>query len=241
MQVEAKKPCGACAAENAPQATYCWRCFAAFAPAMPPAPGNGTRAAGRMPPAPSQAWGALAPIVGTQAPPKRRQRFRTAIGLAAGLAVSAGVLGFLDKGPSLPDAVAGRSRLESVEASRFQEQMQQEADQWDLHVQAGMYGTADAPSMFVILVDGAAIETTDQLYESFVSGMEGSGALVDRAAIAQGERDGTEYRCVPIQGQLDAVACMWRDDDNVGIVLGIDETTESGVDLLFATHDAALD
>jgi hypothetical protein len=52
---------------------------------------------------------------------------------------------------------------------------------------------------------------------------------VETDATVSGERDGLEYRCVPLTApSIAAGACMWRDDGSVGIVLtldgGIDET-----------------
>jgi hypothetical protein len=236
MQVETKKPCSACAAQNAHDATYCWRCFARFAPAMPEAPAAG----GRMPPAPAPAWGPSGGPLDPTPTPHKGNLLRTVLVTAVGLTLVGGGLSLLRSGPSLPDEVAGRARVSSAEVSRFEEQMRGQAGDWDLDIEVGVYGTAAKPDVFVILVDGGAVETTDELFDEFVSGMETAGAKVRSEDTVRGERDGTEYRCVPVSDGIAAAACFWRESDNVGIVLGLDRTAEEGVDLLFATHDAVM-
>lgn len=94
----------------------------------------------------------------------------------------------------------------------------------------------------MILVDGGASETTDQLFGSFTGGVAQAGARVDQTRQISGERDGTEYRCVPVESsRLRAAACMWRDDDNVGIVLDLLHGIDDVEPVLWETHGAALD
>jgi hypothetical protein len=193
-----------------------------------------------MPPAPAPAWGTSHGPLDPSTTPRKGNLLRVVVVTGLGLALLGGGLSFLRSGPSLPDEVAGRARVSSAEVSRFEEQMHGQAGESDLDVEVGVYGTAASPDVFVILVDGGAVETTDELFDSFVSGMETAGAKVRSEDTVRGERDGTEYRCVPVSGGIAAAACFWRESDNVGIVLGIDRTAEEGVDLLFATHDAVM-
>lgn len=116
--------------------------------------------------------------------------------------------------------------------------MADEGKGYGLDVAAAAYGTGATPAFLVMLVQGRAIETTDELFDSLVQGMAQGGATVNKSATDSGERSGTEYRCVPFAGgAVNAAACMWRDDGTVGIVLdlsgGIDEMRE----LLFTVHD----
>lgn len=121
----------------------------------------------------------------------------------------------------------------------FEEQMADQGEAYDMKLDAAAYGTGATPAFLVMLVEGQAIETTDELFDSLVQGMAQGGANVDESATDSGERNGTEYRCVPFVGTpVGAAACMWREDDTVGIVVdlsaGIDDTRE----LLFTVHDS---
>ena len=74
-----------------------------------------------------------------------------------------------------------------------------------------------------MLVDATAVETTDQLFDALVLGFSPTGAVVDRSAAIGGSRLASDYQCVEASAEGSAVACMWRDDDNVGIVLEMRE------------------
>lgn len=128
--------------------------------------------------------------------------------------------------------------MTTQEVKNFEQQMVEEGKSSNLDVAAAAYGSGATPSFLVLLVQGRAIESTDELFNRFVDGMASGGATVDRSATQTGERDGTDYRCVPVtapQGQ--AAACMWRDDGSVGIVLELDAGVDTTLDLLFTTHD----
>ena len=49
MQVEEKRACPTCGAENGPDADFCWKCYARFVPPPPPPGRPGQAAWGRMP------------------------------------------------------------------------------------------------------------------------------------------------------------------------------------------------
>jgi hypothetical protein len=97
------------------------------------------------------------------------------------------------------------------------------------------------PRFFVIVVDGTAIETTDQLFDAFVVGFTQAGATVDQTRATSGERGESEYRCVSAAaaGQQ-VVACMWRDSDNVGIVFEMPGSTKGTRRLLWQIHDTVV-
>lgn len=62
-------------------------------------------------------------------------------------------------------------------------------------------------------------------------------SLPDSVAGAE-RRGGSDYRCVSaVAGPETAVACMWRDDDNVGIVLKLSGGLRGTRRLLWTVHD----
>ncbi len=163
---------------------------------------------------------------------------RAAVGAAVALIAMFGVRSVLDRGPSLPDVLAGTPRITTQEMKDFEKQMIEDGKRSDLDVAAAGYGTGAVPTFVVVLVEGRSLENTDELFTEFVGGMTSGGATVETNATVSGERDGLEYRCVPIAAQtIAAGACMWRDDGSVGIVFKLDGGVDETKDLLFRTHD----
>ncbi len=163
---------------------------------------------------------------------------RIAVAIVASLVAMFGVRFLFHKDLSLPDSLNGQPRMTTQDVKDFERQMADEGKRSNLEVAAAGYGTGATPSFLVMLVQGRAIESTDELFDRFVDGMASGGATVDRSATQSGERAGTEYRCVPLSApQLQAAACMWRDDGTVGIVLDMDAGIDTTLDLLFTTHD----
>jgi len=236
MQVEERKACPSCGTENPGTVDFCWKCYTAFtapAPArlgMPLRPGVGMPLPPSMPPASG--------LPGSTKPAGASLLIRIALGLIAAVLGMYGVRFLFDHGPSLPDELAGQPRLSTQAIRDFEEQMADQGKDYDLKMAAAAYGTGATPAFLVMLVEGRAIESTDELFDSLVQGMAQGGATVNESATDSGERNGTEYRCVPFTGAaVEAAACMWRDEGTVGIVLdlsaGIDDTRE----LLFTVHD----
>ena len=105
-----------------------------------------------------------------------------------------------------------------------------------------MYGSALGPAFLVVLVDAAAIETTDQLFDALIAGFAQAGAVDDESGSTSGVRGPSEYRCVGAQaGRGSVVACMWREEDNVGIVLELPRGLRATRRLLWTVHDSILD
>jgi hypothetical protein len=236
MQVEERKACPSCGTENPRTVDFCWKCYTAFVAPAPARPAISLRPGIRMPLPPPMASPSGLP--GSAKPTGVPFVARIAVGVIAALLGMYGVRFLFDRGPSLPDELAGQPRLTTQAIADFEGQMAEQGEAYDLDVAAAAYGTGATPAFLVMLVEGRAIETTDELFDSLVQGMAQGGAIVNESATDRGERDGTEYRCVPFTGAAAAAAaCMWRDDGTVGIVLdlsaGIDETRE----LLFTVHD----
>lgn len=244
MQAEDRSLCPSCGAENPRSAGFCWQCYTSFTqtPAGDAAtlagvsttaffrPGVSTAPSMPLPPAPP----ALArPLAGPS------KAARVAVAVVASLAAVFGVRLLLHNSPSLPDSLNGQPRMTTQEVKDFERQMVEDGKSSNLDVAAAGYGTGATPSFLVMLINGRAIESTDELFDRFVAGLATGGATVDRTGTQSGARDGTDYRCVPVNAlQRQAAACMWRDDETVGIVLNLDAGVDTTLDLLFIAHDA---
>jgi hypothetical protein len=160
------------------------------------------------------------------------------------VAAAAGYLGLqylMGPSVSLPDTLASAERLTDPGSQRFERSMAEEGERYGITAEGGVYGTDLSPEFFVILVDAAAVETTDQLFQALVLGFSQAGAVVDEAEAKSGTRGGSEYRCVSaVAGPETAVACMWRDGGNVGIVLEMAGDIRSTRQLLWTVHDTVV-
>lgn len=238
MQVEQRRACTSCGSENSPDAGFCWRCLVPFAnvPA-PPRVASGSPGA-RVPPAPVS-WPPP-----PQGPAKRGSSpkvVRAIVSLVAAIAGYFGVQYLMGPSLSLPDTLAGHERLSDPESQRFERYTAEEGDRYGIDAEGGVYGSPLAPEFFVILVDAAAAETTDQLFDALVMGFSQAGAVVDEADARSGTRRGSDYRCVgAVAGTETAVACMWRDEGNVGIVLDMSDDLRTTRRLLWTVHDTVV-
>lgn len=233
MQVEQKRSCAACGSESAPDASFCWRCLAPFAQ-VPPTPAIGIGHGTRMPPAP----------VATTERPSTTGTSKIARIVVSAVAAIGGYLGvqyLLGSHVSLPDELAGAERMTDADSKEFERYLAAEGDRYGIAAEGGVYGSALGPEFFVILVDAAAIETTDELFDALVTGFAQAGAEVDERGKTSGQRGESDYRCVSAEaGGSTAVACMWRDDGNVGIVLEVPGSLKGTRRLLWTVHDTVL-
>lgn len=234
MQVEQKRACASCGAGNAPDATFCWRCLVPF-PHLPPPPGAVSGLSRpSVPPAPL-AW---SPPIQEQAKPRSSRATGVIVSILAAVVGYLGVGYLMGPSLSLPDSIAGTERLTDPESQRFERYTADEGDRYGIDAEAGVYGAPLAPEFFVILVDAAAVETTDQLFDALLAGFSQAGAVVDETQARSGTRRGSDYRCLSaVAGAETAVACMWRDDDNVGIVFEMSGDLRGTRQLLWTVHD----
>jgi hypothetical protein len=240
MQTEERSICPSCGGDNPKGAAFCWRCYASF-PATSAGQGGvaergdtpylGRPGVRSMPIPPSMP----APPTSSKGPSTFA---RVVVGTAASLVAVFGVRAVLDRGPSLPDVLAGTPRITTQEMKDFEKRMVDDGKRSDLDVAAGAYGTGAVPTFVVLLVEGRTSEATDDIFNQFVDGMTSGGATVEASATESGQREGLEYRCVPVVApQIQAAACMWRDDGTVGIVFRMDAGIDETKDLLFRTYD----
>ena len=245
MQLEERQVCPSCGGDNPVGGEFCWRCYASLT-ANPSGGSAAATTAGsvsrpgmpRYPvmPAPPASQVLAAPPSSRGGPPMIA---RIVVGVVAGLVGMFAVHALFDRGPSLPDQLAGTPRMTTQAAKDFEKQMADEGKKWDLKVASGAYGSGTTPSFLVILVQGKAVESTDELFNSLVDGMTSSGATIDGSATVSGQHEGADYRCVPVSSaQTQAAACMWRADGTVGMVVGLEGGVDHTRDLLFTAYDA---
>jgi hypothetical protein len=233
MQVDQKRVCTACGSESAPDASFCWRCLAPFAQ-VPPTPPIGIGRGTGMPPAPQ-------PTAQPESAPGSSKIARVVVSAVAALGGYLGVQYLLGSDLSLPEELAGAQRLTDAESKEFERYTSEEGDRYGIDAEGGVYGSALGPQFFVILVDAAAVETTDELFDALVTGFAQAGAEVDERGATSGQRGDSDYRCVGARaGGGTAVACMWRDDGNVGIVLEVPGSLKGTRRLLWTVHDTVL-
>jgi hypothetical protein len=241
MQTEERSICPSCGGDNPKAAAFCWRCYASFA-SVASNPGQNVagasaRSAGRVgvPSMPSPPTGPMPTTSGGGS----SMAVRIVVGALVALVVAFGARSVLGGGASLPDTLAGTPRMTTQDVKDFEKEMSDYGKRSDLDVVAGAYGTGAIPTFFVLLIEGRSGETTDEIFNEFVGGMASSGGTVETTATTSGERDGLEYRCVPVAAaQIQAAACMWRDDGTFGVVFRLDAGVEETTDLLVTVHDA---
>jgi hypothetical protein len=130
-------------------------------------------------------------------------------------------------------------RIHDVQADEFERRMQQEGAENDMDLESAVYGVSSAPRVYFVLANGQADEDTDALFREFLSGVEQSGATVEREAQLHGSYAGAEWRCVPVHAaSLTAAVCMWREDASVGMTLDLDPSSDVSATLLDA-YDAS--
>ena len=233
MQVEQKRLCAACGSESAPDASFCWRCLTPFAQ-VPPPPASGIGHGPAVPPV---------PVASTRPPTSRgtSKIVRALVTIVAALGGYLGVQYLLGSHPSLPDQLAGAQRLTDADSQEFERYTANEGEKYGIDAEGGVYGSALGPRFFVILVDAAAIETTDELFDALVAGFAQAGAEVDERGATSGTRGDSDYRCVSAKaGGGTAVACMWRNDGDVGIVLEVRGSLKGTRRLLWTVHDTVV-
>jgi hypothetical protein len=239
MQVEQKRACTSCGSENAPDASFCWRCLVPFAQIPPPPGSGGLGRPGVSPPPPPPSWSS--PPEQPTRSPRSSKLVGTIVSIVVALGGYLGVQYVMGSGLSLPASLAGAERLTDPESERFERYTADEGDRYGIDAEGGVYGSALGPEFFVILVDASAIETTDQLFDALVAGFAQAGAVVDEAGATSGTRRDSDYRCVEAKaGKGTAVACMWRNDGNVGIVLDVPGDLRITRRLLWTVHDTVV-
>jgi hypothetical protein len=141
------------------------------------------------------------------------------IGLIAALVGYVGVQHFLHRGVTIPGSIAGVPRMHGAVSDTFEQQMQTQAEKYDVQMDAAVFGASGTAEFLVVVINGSSVDTADELFQSFTRGIAQSGATVGSDK-SQGELKGATYRCEAASGNgVQIGTCMWRTDDHVGFVL----------------------
>jgi hypothetical protein len=255
MQVDEKRACPSCRAENPTSAQFCWQCFAPLVD-LPAPPGTAGRPAGlhvgvarglgqpvsppsQVPATPGGPFPSSSPDI-APASSGSGLALRVVLGAIGAVLGYALVVSVTGGGVSIPETLGGLPRQTNETAQDFESEMLAEGDRWDLQVHAATYGRSSFPETMLILVEGSSLETTDELFDALIGGMTEAGATVDAEGGVNGTHDGAEYRCVPVSGPgVDGSACIWHADDHVGIVMDLGSGAGSSEALIAEAHAAA--
>jgi hypothetical protein len=234
MQVQDRQACPACGADNALDASFCWKCFQSFAPAQPAGARPGMALVGAaVPPAP--------PAASTSRAGGPKRIVAVVVGIVVALAVSGAVRSWLRPDYHVPEAIGAMPRVHTSGTDEFERRMTASGAQNNVDVEAAAYGSGVDPQIFLVLANGRSVEDTDQLFREFLSGAESSGATVDRAHQTTGVYRDAEWRCVPVRASaVTASACMWHEDVSVGITLDLAPNGDAS-GALFGAYDASHD
>ena len=233
MQVDERRACPSCSADNPQDAEFCWQCYARFVPELP-APGVGHPLGWGPTGTPAPPLGAPA----VQPSPRGGRVARIIVGAVVALVVGGFVRNLLAPDYHVPEAVGGRPRIHDATTDKFERDMIAEGDTEGLEIEAAAYGTGGQPDVLFILVKEQAAENTDELFSSFLDGIASSGVTVDRNAASTGAHGDAEWRCLPLAaGRLQAVACMWGEDATVGMTLDLSPDGDPP-EALFSAYDA---
>jgi hypothetical protein len=221
-----RRDCPGCGASNPPDAQHCWQCYARFdgSPAMAGAQA-GSGVGLPMPPGPARVRPGFPPPQAPIPPPAPARRggstlARVGVGVIAAIVFWFAIPRlFGGGGVELPEQLDGQSRMHNATAQDMETQMRTEGDRYDLEIQAGLYGE---PGFIVVVANGSARESSEELFDAFIDGVTRTGATVSEQELT-GSFDGADYRCLTAEaGATDVGMCMWRADDHMGIVMGVD-------------------
>jgi hypothetical protein len=170
-----------------------------------------------MPAAPAAGAPIAPPTKGT--PPKGRAA-TIVLGVVVALIAGGFVQHLLHRTYHVPEAIAGEPRLHDAVSLKFEQAMTQTGQKYDTQLESAVYGSASGPDVFFVLANGRAEEDAGELFSDFLRGAESAGITVDEGATVTGAHGDADYRCVPMSTQgLEAAACVWREDDSVGMTL----------------------
>ncbi|HEX6208510.1 MAG TPA: hypothetical protein VF058_09170 [Actinomycetota bacterium] len=203
LVLEDRTTCPSCAAVNPSDSPFCWQCYAPFARTVPGAPAWA-------PPDAAGETSEAVPSAGTPADPRRRW-----LGFALILALVAG--GFLAwralTGGPFPGAFRGYERLETAEATRFEEGVSDLGEALGIEMHGAQYGHGSELAVLAIVAEEGA--SPQELGSRFLE-----GPAPRPRDLLEVQRDGARFLCFPADAEVPGAGCTWIDRDSVGVVYG---------------------
>jgi hypothetical protein len=217
--------CGACGADNAQGADFCWRCYAPFHAVAPARPATATGT--------GPSWmSSRMPVPGPTV--KKRRSYR---GLMIAVAVVAGIAAFGSLSRThfeMPESIGGVPRMYDATAQRFEAEVAKWGeDSGGLSLQGAAYGTGATPEFAVGAADEAVQNDPDDILRLVVASLFPGGRDIATVTGADGS---LEYRCVQAVSQVSI--CVWKEPNNSGFVAANGRTPADTLRLTRAVRDA---
>lgn len=250
------RACASCGAQNAPEARFCWQCYARFGGAGVPAaaaavpaavgtPGGAPHAAAggavgapAAPPLPPwQSTSRYASQSSLPEPiPESRWPVRRIVNILMLVAVAIGgvVAWRTFTGSPFPSSIRGFERLDTKEAELFEDTVKETGERLGVKMRGALYGRGGEVSFMALLS-----ERTDSvmgLDAAFLEPLPVDPVLASGAQ--QFERDGASYQCFGIAAELSGSGCLWLEAEQVGFVFVQGMGVPEGFELAAAVRDA---
>lgn len=199
---EDRTTCSSCAAVNPSGSPFCWQCYARFPAAAPP-PAEWAR--------PDATGDEVLPVAtrSSSTPGRRRVALLLVLAVAVAGFLAWRVLG----GGPFPGSFRTYQRLDSPEATRFEEGVRELGELLGIEMHGAQYGHGSELAVLAILSDRAI--APQDLGQRFVD------APAPRPRqVVEARRDGATFLCFPADADVPGAACTWTDDAAVGVVYG---------------------
>ncbi|HEX6263247.1 MAG TPA: hypothetical protein VF097_10420 [Actinomycetota bacterium] len=202
LVLEDRTTCPSCAAVNPSGSPFCWQCYAPFAQAVPSAPAWAR---------PDATGENAAPVAPARAPANPRHRW---LGLALVLALAGGFFAWrvLTGGP-FPGTFRGYERLDSADATRFEDGVRDLGEALGIGMHGAQYGHGSELAVLAIVADEGA--SPEELGSRFLE-----GPAPRPRDLLEVQRDGATFLCFPADADVPGAGCTWIDRDSVGVVYG---------------------
>jgi ribosomal protein L40E len=243
-----RRICPSCQASNPLSAEFCWQCLARLPGAAAPAASSGSstgRAGQSGPGGTTSSVGGyedrtlrVSPIDSVVPLPASPQRsapafVRVVIPLAIVALLIFGYRFLFGGGPKIPDTIGGLPRIENGLAKSVLEDVKQSLEKSGLKADLAYFGENGQPSMYVVVLQGKDPPPIEELFAQLAS----LGGTATLGTTSRREWKGASYLCAPASGIIKA-ACVWNQEDVVGMVASYDREVQPTFEFAIAAHDA---
>lgn len=203
LVVEARTTCPSCAAVNPSGSPFCWQCYTRF-PEAAPGPPEWAR--------PDATGEAVAPAPPARAPASPARKAVAAL-LAAAMALGGFLVWRSMTGGPFPGSFRTYDRLDSPEATRFEEGIVELGDLLGVEIHGAQYGNGSEMAVLAVVAEEGV--PPEQLGSQLLP------ATSPRPRdVLEVQRDGATFLCFPADDEVPGAACTWIDRESVGVVYG---------------------